>query len=78
MFKILRNVKACWISMLSIAKRIFVEYKSLIVHMFDEQATNTLAKTNLNLLCNVKIFLGLTCILTLLECMQSLSNFVQA
>jgi hypothetical protein len=46
--------------------------------MFDEQATNTLAKTNLNLLCNVKIFLGLTCILTLLECMQSLSNFVQA
>jgi len=51
--------------MFSPTKRIFAKYKSLIVHMFDEQATNTLAKTNLDLLCNVEIILGLTCILPL-------------
>jgi hypothetical protein len=35
-FNILHNMKTRWISMLSPAKRIFVEYKSLIVHMFYE------------------------------------------
>jgi hypothetical protein len=64
--------------MLSLAKRIFAKDKSLIMHMFDEQTTNTLAKTNLDLICNVKIFLGLTYILPLFECMQSLLKFVQA
>jgi hypothetical protein len=76
--KILHNVKTRWISMLSPTKRIFVEYKSLILHMFDEQIANTWAKTNLDLLCNVEIFLDLICILPLFECMQSLSKFVQA
>ncbi len=35
-FKILCNVKTCWISMLSPTKKFFAKYKSLIVHMFDE------------------------------------------
>jgi hypothetical protein len=51
------------------------KFKSQIVHMFDEQVVNTLAKENLDL-SNVEIFLGLTCILPLLKCMQSLSKFV--
>jgi hypothetical protein len=76
--KILHNMKMCWISMLSPTKRILVEYKSLIMHMFDEQTTNTSAKENLDLFCNVKTFSGLICILPLLECMQFLSKFVQA
>jgi hypothetical protein len=35
-FKILCNMKTHWISMLSLAKRIFAEDKSLIMHMLDE------------------------------------------
>jgi len=42
------------------------------------QVANTSIKKKLDILCNVKIFLGLTYILSLLECMQSLSKFVQA
>jgi len=46
--------------------------------MFNEQTFNILAKANLDLLCDVEIFLGLTCILPLLECMQFLLKFAQA
>ncbi len=42
------------------------------------QASNTSAKENLDIFYNVKTFLGLICILPLLECMQYLSKFVQA
>jgi hypothetical protein len=46
--------------------------------MFDDQALNILAKTNLDLLCDVEIFLGLICILPLFGCIQFLLKFVQA
>jgi hypothetical protein len=46
--------------------------------MFDEQIAITSAKANLDRLCNVKTFLGLICILPLLECMRFLSKFAQA
>jgi hypothetical protein len=45
--------------------------------MFDEKVANTLAKANLDLLCNVKTFLGFIYILPLLEWVQSLSKFAQ-
>jgi len=45
--------------------------------MFNEHALNTKAKGNLNLLCDVETFLGLSYIIPLLGCMQSLSKFVQ-
>jgi hypothetical protein len=45
--------------------------------MFDEHALNTKAKGNLDLLCDVETFLGLSYIIPLLGCMQSLSKFVQ-
>jgi hypothetical protein len=61
--------------MLSPTKIILVEYKSLIMHMFDEQVANTSAKANLDFLCNVKTFVDLIYILPLLECMQFLSKF---
>jgi hypothetical protein len=41
-------------------------------------ATQHFAKENLNFFCNVKMFLGLICILPLFECKQFLSKFVQA
>jgi hypothetical protein len=67
--KNLCNVKMHWISMLSLAKRILVKYKSLVMHMFNEHALNTKAKGNLNLLCDVETFLGLSYIIPLLGCM---------
>ncbi len=66
----------CEISMLSIAKHILAEYKSPVMHMFDEQASNTTVKGNLDFLCGLETFLGLSCIIPLHECMQSLSKFV--
>jgi len=64
--------------MLPSTKIILVEYKSLIMQMLNEQVAITLAKANLDLLYNVKTFLGFICIIPLLECMQFLSKFVQA
>ncbi len=43
--------------------------------MFDEQASHDIAKTSLELLCDVEIFLGLTCIIPMLELVQGLSKF---
>jgi hypothetical protein len=65
----LHNVKIHWISMLSPTKCILVEYESLVMHMFDEQASNTMIKGNLDLFCDVETFLGLNYIIPLFECM---------
>ncbi len=54
--KILHNVKMRWISMLSHAKHILVEYKFVVMHMFDEQTLNKTTKGNLDLPCGVETF----------------------
>jgi len=65
--------------MLSPMKQKFQKYRTLIMHMmFDEHAFKTIAKANLELLCDSEAFMGLTCVLPLLKCMQSLSKFVQS
>lgn len=49
------------------------------MHMFFEKVVNTVAKANLDLSHNVKTFIGLICILPLIECIQSkFSKFAQA
>jgi predicted glycosyltransferase involved in capsule biosynthesis len=45
--------------------------------MFDEHVTHDTIKTNLELLCDVEVFLGLTYIIPILEIVQGLSKFVQ-
>ncbi len=60
--KILHNVKTKWISMLSLAKRMMVEYKTLVVKMVMDQNTNQQSKFNYEHLCELQILLGLTCI----------------
>jgi hypothetical protein len=55
--------------MLFIAKGILLEYKSFVMHMLDEHALNTTIKGNLDLLCDVETFLGLSYIIPLFECM---------
>jgi succinate dehydrogenase/fumarate reductase cytochrome b subunit len=39
-----------------------LEYKSLVLHIFDEHAFNATTKANLELLCDIEIFMRLTCV----------------
>jgi hypothetical protein len=48
------------------------------MHMSDEHASKITTKGNLDLFYDVETFLNLSCIIFLLECMQSLSKFAQA
>jgi hypothetical protein len=64
--------------MLSIDKWILSEYKSHVVHMFEEQTTNVNGKSKLEILCNIETFISFTCILPMLEYVQFLFKFVQA
>jgi hypothetical protein len=57
--------------MLSLAKRILIECKSVVIQMFKEQVLHGSTKANLELMCDIKVFLGLTYIifmLFMLEC----------
>jgi hypothetical protein len=45
--------------------------------MFQEQVSNESTKANLELLCNIEVFLGLVCIIPMLECVQNIFKFVQ-
>jgi hypothetical protein len=56
-------------------KCIWVEYKSLVVKMFEDQlARNVTTKFNYELLCDCDTILGLIFVLPMLEVMQSLSK----
>jgi hypothetical protein len=41
--KVLKNIETHWISMLSLSKRIFSEYKSLVVKMVEDSVTIDIA-----------------------------------
>jgi hypothetical protein len=58
--KILCNNKTRWISMLSSAKKVMVEYKTLLVKMAMDQNTNQQAKFNyMNTYVTYRFYLGL-------------------
>jgi hypothetical protein len=76
--KILKNVNTRWISMIAPTKRVWYEYKPLLVKMVEDVATVDNAKANYELLCNVETLLGLPHVLPLLGCVQTLSNFAQS
>jgi hypothetical protein len=76
-FKILRNVKMWWISMLSLIKKKSYKILSLVVSMFKNQVTNIAAKANLDLLCDVETFLGLIYIIPLLEFVKVCPSLVK-
>jgi hypothetical protein len=63
--------------MLSLAKKILMNYKSLMVQMFEKHVAHDSTKANLELLCDIEVFIGLTCIIPMFECVQSLSKFAQ-
>ncbi len=58
-------------------KRMFGEYKPLVINMSDDVANNAIVNTNYELLCDVETIMGLTCVLPMLEVVQSLSQLVQ-
>ncbi len=63
--------------MFFLAKQILTEYKILVIWMFQEQVSNESTKAKLELLCNIEVFLGLVCIIPMLEYVQNLFKFVQ-
>jgi len=73
--KIIWNVKARWISMLSPAKRLMAKYKTLIVKMTLNNLTSQQAKQNYEHLCDLQILLGLAYVLPLLEFVHVLIKF---
>jgi hypothetical protein len=72
---ILNNMKTYWIFILSLAKRVLIEYRILVVKMATKNATIDNTKINYELLCDVKTLLGLACVLPLLEVMPRLFKF---
>jgi hypothetical protein len=64
--------------MIAPTKRVWYEYKPLLVKMVKDVATIDNAKANYELLCNVETLLSLPHVLPLLECVKSLSNFAQS
>jgi hypothetical protein len=63
--------------MLAPFKQMLEEYKTLMVKMTDDVVSNAVVNTNYELLCGVKIVMGLKCMLPMLEVVQSLSKLGQ-
>jgi hypothetical protein len=63
--------------MLSIVLHVLFKYRTLIMKMALDATTITSAKSNLCLLTNVEMLLGLNVVMPLLEAMHSLIKFAQ-
>jgi hypothetical protein len=59
------------------SKQMFEKYKTLVVKMCDDATSNATININYELLCDVETIMGLTCVLPMLEVVQSLSKFAQ-
>ncbi len=75
--KILRNIKTRWISMFNLVKHVLFEYHTLLMKMALDAPTKTFTKSNLCLLTNVELLLGLNVVMPLLEVVHSLIKFAQ-
>jgi hypothetical protein len=75
--KILRNIKTKWISMFNLVKHVLFEYCTLLMKMALDAPTISFTKSNLCLLINVEMLLGLNVVMPLLEVMHSLIKFAQ-
>jgi len=75
--KLLRNIKAYWISMFSPLKQLLGEYKSLVVKMYIDAPKNKTIQKNLDFLCDLELVLGPPCILPMLEAVHTLIKYAQ-
>jgi hypothetical protein len=64
--------------MLLPSKRVFSEYKVLVVKMVKDSVIVDTIKTNYELLCDLEMLLGLSCSIPLLELVQGLSKISQS
>jgi hypothetical protein len=55
--KILKNVKTCWTSMLSLVRCVMFKYMTLLMTMAIDGLDNDKAKANFDLFCDVQILL---------------------
>jgi hypothetical protein len=53
------------------------KYKTLVVKMNDDATNNAITNINYELLCDVEIVMGLTCVLPMLEVVHNLNKLVQ-
>ncbi len=63
--------------MLAPSKRPIFEYKFIVMKMFEDLPTNLVAATNYELLYDVETMMGLTCVLPMLEAVESLNKLAQ-
>jgi hypothetical protein len=63
--------------MLEPLKQVMAKYKTLIVKMSQDNVSITQTRFNLDLLCDLHMLLGLSCLLPLLEVMHALIKFAQ-
>jgi len=63
--------------MLLPSNRILNEYRTLVIKMVEDNVIVEIGKTNYELLCDLEMLLGLSCIISLLELVQGLSKFAQ-
>ncbi len=71
------NIKTGWISMISFIKHVLFEYCTFLMNMALDAPTIIFAKSNLCILVNVKMLLGLNAIIPLLEAVHSLIKISQ-
>jgi hypothetical protein len=53
--------------MLLPSKRVLSEYKTLVIKMVEDNVTLDIGKINYELLCDLEMLLGFSCIIPLLE-----------
>jgi hypothetical protein len=59
-------------------KKMFVEYKTLVVHMNNDLNHVVAAKTNLEYMSNIEVVVRLMCIMPMLETIHAFIKFVQS
>ena len=89
-WRMLRNVKTQWLSLLELLKKVMGEYKIFVVKMCEDAtikepelttkqaAAKESAWHNYELLCDVGTLLALLCLMPLLDLVNSLIKFAQS
>jgi hypothetical protein len=63
--------------MLALFKRMVFKYKFVVMKISKDLPINHVVATNYELFCDVETLMGLTCVLPMLDAMQSLSKLAQ-
>jgi hypothetical protein len=71
----LKNTKTCWISMSLTIKKFLYEYHDLVLKMHQDVDTINQVAHNLELLCDLEVMLGISCIVPMLEQFNDLIKF---